>query len=113
LGRITTSGGMAIMHNVHYASDWYARAYKAVIVSAAGTPQNIASGHVQLSVGKVTMLLLDVTRDFNSSNHVFNCKLLYDSSPVNGKTVKLKLNETEYSNSTINGLAKFVLWLSP
>ena len=69
---------------------------------------------VQLTVGTATRLLLNVTRDFNSTRHVFNCRLLHGSSGVSDRVVKLKLNQTEYGNTTdADGLAQFVLWLSP
>ena len=113
LGTNDTSNGVALWR-LDYPSGTVARAYKAIIVSAEGTPQNIASSPVQLTVGTATRLLLNATRDFNSTRHVFNAKLLSGSSGVSSKTIKLKLNQTEYSNTTdANGLAQFVLWLSP
>jgi len=113
LGTNDTSNGVALWR-LDYPSGTVARAYKAIIVSAEGTPQNIASSPVQLTVGTATRLLLNATRDFNSTRHVFNAKLLSGSSGVSSKTIKLKLNQTEYGNTTdADGLAQFVLWLSP
>jgi hypothetical protein len=68
----------------------------------------------QLTVGKTTTLLLNVSRDFDSTQHVFTCRLLSGGSPVmQQKTIMLKLNSTVYSNTTTNGVARFMLWLSP
>jgi hypothetical protein len=109
----TNNDGVAQL-GIKYPNDGLARAYKALIVSANGTPQNVVSSMVQLSVGKTTRLLLNVTRDFNSTRHVFNAKLVYGSFLVPNKTIKLRLNETEYTGITdSNGLAQIVLWLSP
>jgi hypothetical protein len=68
----------------------------------------------QLTVGKTTRLLMNITRDFDSTRHVFTCELLSDDSPVmQRKTITLKLNSTVYSANTTNGVATFVLYLSP
>jgi hypothetical protein len=77
-------------------------------------PQNVASSPVQLTVGYNTTLLLNVTRDFDSTRHVFTCTLLSDGSVVTSpKTITLKLNSTVYSNTTTDGVAKFMLYLTP
>ena len=51
------------------------RAYKTVIIGAPNTPQNVVSSTVQLSVGNQTRLLLNVTRDHNSTWHVSNAQI--------------------------------------
>jgi hypothetical protein len=108
-----TNNGVA-QWTISYPNDGVARAYEAVIVSTTGTPQNIVSNPVQLTVGKNTTLLLNVTRDFNSTRHVFTCTLMSESSLVTQqKTITLKLNSTVYSANTKNGVARFVLYLSP
>jgi len=113
IGRVTRSDGRFLL-NINYPSGVQAHAYKALVVGTNKTPQTIASSPVQLTVGTETRLLLNVTRDYNSTKHVFNARLLSGSSGVGGKTIKLKLNQTEYSNTTdADGLARIMLWLSP
>lgn len=110
----TTDG--VTSYTIYYPGGTVAHAYRAAVKTLPGsTPQNMVSSTVQLNVGLDTRLLMNITRDFNSTRHVFNCKLFCGSSPVTAqRTIKLKLNQTrEYSNTTVNGLAEFVLWLSP
>jgi hypothetical protein len=98
--------------NIHAASG-LVRACEETSVSL-GTQQNVVSSIVQLTVGTSTTLLLNVTRDFDSTRHVFTCELQSGGSLVTQrKTVTLKLNSTVYSNTTTNGVVMFVLWLSP
>jgi len=105
------------MFNINYPNDNYIYAYYVKSVSERWEqPQSLVSSPLQLTVGYDTSLELTIIRDFDSTRHVFNCRLQDASSclGVNGRTVKLKLNQTEYGNTTdANGLAQFVLWLSP
>jgi len=97
----------------YYLTDELA-VFRAPLVSVASILHTIVSSPVLLTADIATKLLLNVTRDFNSTRHVFNAKLLSGSSGVSNKTIKLKLNQTEYGNTTdADGLAQFVLWLSP
>jgi hypothetical protein len=116
----STSNGVALWR-INYPSDGVGRAYKAVIVSAGDTPQNIISSPLQLTVGYDTTLLLSVTRDFNSTRHVFTCRLLSSGgSPVCGKNITLTLNSTSYITqqypslrTNASGYAWIALYLSP
>jgi hypothetical protein len=108
----TTSIGIAITQ-VSYPNDNLAHAYKAIVTLNSGTVQ-VVSNPVQLTVGASTRLLLNVTRDFDSTRHVFTCTLMSGSSLVTQqKTITLKLNNTVYTNTTMNGVSKFILYLSP
>jgi len=77
-----------------------------------GTIQ-VTSSPLQLTVGYNTTLLMNITRDFDSTRHVFTCRLLSNGSPVSNKNITLKLNSTAYTNTTVNGVAEFVFYLSP
>jgi hypothetical protein len=108
-----TNNGTA-QWTINYPTNGGARAYKALIVSATETPQNIISNPLQLTVGYNTTLLLTVTSDLGSTRHVFTCTLLCNGLPVTStRTITLKLNSTVYTNTTTNGVAKFMLYFSP
>jgi hypothetical protein len=85
------------------------RAHKMQLRLVLGTPQ--------LSVSRNTILLLGITRDRNSTQHMFKVRLLNNSTSqgIAGKTVKLTLNQTQkYSNFTdADGFARIMLWLTP
>jgi hypothetical protein len=70
-------------------------------------PQGIVGNPVQLTVGKTSRLLLNVTRDNSTSRHIVQGWLKYGSSPVPSKTVVVKINETQYTLTT-DGNGHFV-----
>jgi hypothetical protein len=115
IDNVTAVSGVALK-TVSYSNNGKAHAYLARIVpdpqyQGDKFPQGIASNPVQLTVAKATRLLLEVTRDESSSNHVIHGWLKWGSSGVNGKQVKVKINETEYSLIT-NASGHFSLSLT-
>lgn len=66
-------------------------------------PQGIASNPVQLTVSKSTRILLNVTKDDSSSEHLVEGWLVWKSFGVSGKTIKVKVNETDYTVMTGSG----------
>lgn len=110
LGSNNTLAGVATL-KVPYNSNG-AYAYKAVAKLTGGTIQ-VMSSPVQLTAGTSTTLLLNVTRDFDSTRHVFTCRLLGNGLPVSNRMITLKLNSTAYTNTTVNGVAEFMFHLSP
>jgi hypothetical protein len=76
---------------------------------------------VQLTVGKTMTLLLNIARDFDSTRHVFTCRLLSSGgSAVSGKNIMLSLNSTRYTSqqysslrTNATGYAWIPLYLSP
>ena len=55
---------------------------------------------MQLTVGRMTRLLLNATRDPSGSNHTIEGWLKYGSAPVSNKMISIKVNETSYSVQT-------------
>jgi hypothetical protein len=104
LGWFSNTTGVVIRH-VIYPNNNRAHAYMAKIVPAyAGTnlTQGVASSPVQLTVSKSTRLPLNVSRDASSSNHTIQGWLKWNTAAVNGKTVKVMVNETRYMPQTDN-----------
>jgi hypothetical protein len=106
LGRFDTTIGM-VVRNVTYPDNNRAHAYMAKVVPAyAGTnlTQGVGSSPVQLTVSKSTRLLLNVTRDSETSDHVIHGWLLDKASVgIGQKLIKLRVNETEYTLETTYG----------
>jgi len=104
---------------ITYPSGVSAYAYEANIVGTQSLLQSLASSPVQLAVGTPTRLLLNVTRDFDSTRHVFLFRLLNNSTGmgVAGRTITLKLNSTYMVKTSgptnATGWANVTIPLSP
>jgi hypothetical protein len=99
----TGSTGVAIFR-VSYPTDGKAYAYKAEIVPAyPGTnlTQGIVSSPVQLTVASPTVLLLNVSRDYNSAMHVIEGWLESNGAGVQNETVSVSLNGTRVFSGNI------------
>jgi hypothetical protein len=120
LGSVPTSTGVATLPVQYNSSGTLAHAYKAVAKLTGGTIQ-VISNPVQLTVGCNTTLLLNVTRDFDSTRHVFLFRLLSSGgSSVYHKNITLTLNNTVYSSEQYPslrtnpaGYAWIALYLTP
>jgi hypothetical protein len=117
---ITQQYNGKFIKSITYPGGNSAYAYKAQVVGTQSLLQSLASSAVQLTVGTPTKLLLNVTRDFGSTRHVFTFRLLSNGSPVYNKTIMLKLNSTSYTaqqysslRTSASGYAWLALYLSP
>lgn len=100
----------AVTKNPAHQCNGKAYAFMAKIVSGTiVVPQGVVGNPVQLTVGKTTRLLLNVTRDSASSNHTIQGWLKYNSTSqgVGDKWINIKVNETVYSVKT-DGSGHFV-----
>lgn len=114
---VSNTNGVASWNNVQYPNDGKAHAFMAKIVPEyAGLvlPQGIASNPVQLTVSKSTRILLNITKEDSSTNHLIEGWLMWKNGGVSGKTIKLKVNETDYALTTgSNGYFSLTLNLQP
>jgi len=104
---VATTTGEALLNTEYPNSPEYpyAYAYMAKILPEyqnGRQPQGIAGNPVQLTVSVATKLLLNVSRDFNGSKHMVECRLVRNSTGagVSGRQVKIKVNDTETSYAT-------------
>jgi len=103
LGQFGTGFTGEVVRNFTYPNDSVAHAYVARIVSvyqAGKLPQGMISSPIQLTVARTTVLLLNVSRDNATSEVAVEGWLKWGDSDVSWKTVKIKVNETEYSRTT-------------
>ncbi len=109
--RTTTSG--VVDWSDQYPTDGKAYAYMARIRPDAGNlHQGIVCNPVQLTVSKATRLLLNVSRDWGSQNHTIQGWLLYQTTGINNRQVKIKVNETAYWSSVTDQTGHFSLSLN-
>jgi hypothetical protein len=100
LGTVPTFNGVATK-NFAYPTDDRAYAFLAKIVSVGvKIPQGVCSSPVQLTISKPTKLMLNATR-LEGSVHVIWGWLKYYASGLPNRTVRIKINETEYTNTTL------------
>jgi len=67
---------------------------------------------VQLTVAESTKLDLNVERDVDSTLHTISGRLRGESSGIDSKTVRLKVNEKEYNLTTAYPDGDFTLTLN-
>lgn len=112
----TTLMGEAIV-NTTYPSDQKAHAFMVMIVPAVYNDkfvQGIVSNPIQLSVSRSTRLLLSVSKDNSSTQHLVEGWLVWNSSGVSSKVVSIDINGTKYSRTTDgNGYFSLTLDLQP
>lgn len=114
---VSNTQGVAALNNLSYPNDGKAHAFMAKIVPEYADlmlPQGIVSNPVQLTVSKSTRILLNVTKEDSSTNHLIEGWLMWKSSGVADKAVKLKVNDTDYAVTTgSNGYFSLSLNLQP
>jgi hypothetical protein len=117
---VTQKNNGKFLKTITYPGGTSAYAYEAQVVGTQNLLQSLASSPTQLTVGTATRLLLNVTRDFDSTRHVFLCRLLSNGSPVYNRTITLKLNSTVYDSTkypslvtNTTGCAWIPLYLTP
>ena len=100
---ISGTNGVATW-NLLYPDDTKAHAFMACVVPetilGVTLPQGIVCNPIQLTVSKTTRILLNTTREGSSLNHTIQGRLMWNSTSVPNKEVKLKINETEYTVTT-------------
>ena len=100
IGWSWTDSGVALK-SFHYPTGDNAYAFLAEIKpEGENIPQGVCSSPVQLTVSKTTRLILNATRG-EGSQHVIWGWLRYNGFGVPSRTVKIKINETEYTNTTL------------
>jgi len=113
-GERKTNGDGVATKQVVYPSSGEAYAYYAKPLYTGA--QHMASNPLQLRVGSNTTLLLDVSRQEDSNTHTFTCRLVKDDrNGLDGRLLRLKLNETEYEAKWTNssGYSSWTINLSP
>jgi hypothetical protein len=116
IGNRTTNGSGIAFLDVTYPTGGDAYAYYARAVYTAGNPQNIASNPLQLTVGSNTTLLLTLDREDSGNTHTFTARLVKDDrNGLDGRLLKLKLNDTEYEakNTQGGGYSTWTINFSP
>ncbi len=100
------------LSSTEYPNDGYAYAYFARIVpeGVEDVSQCIASNPVQLTCSTATKLLLNVTRDYSSSNHVIAGRLVNTAGQgISDKQITIQINGTDYASASTNGTGYFDL----
>ena len=101
---MNVTDGVALFNN-SYPTDGKAYAYMARVVSALPgfeVPQGVASSPIQLTVSIATKLILNVSRDVNSTRHVVEGWLRRNGTgaAVSGKPITISVNDTRYGFTT-------------
>ena len=77
--------------------------YSETVLESDEVPRSVYNNPAQLTVTKTTRLLLNVSCDPSTLKHMIYGWLRCKGTGVVGKEIKLKVNGTEYANTTVAG----------